>query len=364
MTDIPGPYTSAMRVLVAPDSFGETLTAVDAAHAISDGWRRARPGDNISVAPQSDGGPGFVDVLSSVGGAVHTAEVSGPLEVRVDAPWLLDSGTAYIESAAACGLSLLGGRPTRESALAAGSRGVGQLIVAALEAGATTIIVGLGGSSCTDGGRGLVDALGGLSSAHDALRDVTLVAATDVENVLLGDAGAAAVFGPQKGADADAVDILEQQNRVWASALEAAVGRSVADIPGAGAAGGIGAALFALGAVRRSGADVVAERTGHNKILKTVDLVITGEGKFDTQSLRGKLVTNLAAASASYDVPTLVLAGQIALSESDYAPFGVVHAESVADFAGSIEDAMNNAASNLAGLAERTAKDWNVWRRT
>ncbi|PBC41589.1 hypothetical protein CJ178_08290 [Rhodococcus sp. ACPA4] len=352
-----------MRVIVAPDSFGDTLTATAAAHAISDGWGRARSGDEIICAPQSDGGPGFVDALAVSGGEIRNAHVSGPLTTPVDARWLLDSDTAYIESAQACGLALLGGPPTRESALAAHSRGVGDLIVEALDAGATKIVIGLGGSCCTDGGRGLVDALGGVQAARAALRGVELVAATDVENPLLGEIGAAEVFGPQKGADGSAVEILEQRNREWASTLGSGAGRSVAELPGAGAAGGIGAALFALGGDRRSGAEVVAERTRQAELLESADLVITGEGKFDSQSLRGKLVTSLAAASASYGVPTLVLAGQVELSASDYERFGIVGAESVTDFAGSIEDAMRDASIHLRGLAEETAREWTIWRR-
>ncbi|MDI9916702.1 glycerate kinase [Rhodococcus sp. IEGM 1379] len=353
-----------MRVIVAPDSFGDTLTAVQATQAIVDGWRRARPDDEVIGAPQSDGGPGFVDVLSATGGEVRNARVSGPLTRSVDARWLLETEAAYIESAQACGLNLLDGSPTRESSLLAHSRGVGELIAAALEAGATTIAVGLGGSCCTDGGRGLVDALGGLATARDALRGVDLVAATDVEHVLLGPDGAAAVFGPQKGADSGAVEILEQRNAQWSSELEKAGGMKVSTLPGAGAAGGIGAALFALGAVRRSGADVVAERTGQAELLKSADLVITGEGKFDHQSLHGKLVTSVAAAGASYGVPTLVLAGQVELTDADYTVFGIVHAESVAEFAGSVEEAMTEAGANLRGLAERTARDWHIWRLT
>lgn len=351
-----------MQVIVAPDSFGDTLTSDAAARAISAGWRSARPDDTIICSPQSDGGPGFVDALAVVGGERQVIRVSGPLTSTVEACWLLDSGTAYIESAQACGLALLDGGPTRERALDAHSRGVGQLISAALEVGSRTIVIGLGGSCCTDGGRGLVEAMGGVDSALDALRSVELVAATDVENPLLGEIGAAAVFGPQKGADSSAVEILEQRNAVWAHQLEAAVGRSVSDLPGAGAAGGIGAALFALGGLRRSGADVVAERTRQSDLLATTDLVVTGEGKFDSQSVRGKLVTSLAAASFACGVPTLVLAGQVELAEADYASFGIVAAESVAVFSGSIEAAMGDAATYLRELAEHMARSWNIWR--
>ncbi|HET6733361.1 glycerate kinase, partial [Mycobacterium sp.] len=204
---------SGVRVLIAPDSFGDSLTAVQAAEAIAAGWRRARPDDTLTLAPQSDGGPGFVGVLASRLGDVRTLRVSGPLTAEVSAEWVLDDaapGTAYIECAQACGLALLGGPPTVHTAVAAHSRGVGQLVAAALEAGAGRIVVGLGGSSCTDGGRGLVDELGGLAAARKLLAGVELIAATDVEHPLLGPMGAATVFGPQKGADPATVLVLEQ----------------------------------------------------------------------------------------------------------------------------------------------------------
>src|SRR3954454_20181970 len=194
--------SDGLRVLIAPDSFGDSLTAVQAAEAIAEGWRRSRPGDELTLAPQSDGGPGFVDVLAGRVGQRRTIRVSGPLTDDVDADWVFDGdepGTAYIECAQACGLALLGGPPTVETALAAHSRGVGQVIAAAARAGAKRIVVGLGGSSCTDGGRGMVDELGGLVAGRKLLADVELIAATDVEHPLLGPMGAATVFGPQKG---------------------------------------------------------------------------------------------------------------------------------------------------------------------
>src|SRR6201991_3245776 len=181
--------SDGLRVLIAPDCFGDSLTAVQAAEAIADGWRRARPDDELSLAPQSDGGPGFVGVLAGRLGEGHTLQVSGPLTEEVSAEWVLDPAaprTAYIECAQACGLALLGGPPTVQTALAAHSRGVGQLIAAAVRAGAGRIVVGLGGSACTDGGRGIVDELGGLAAARELLADVELIAATDVEHPLLG----------------------------------------------------------------------------------------------------------------------------------------------------------------------------------
>ncbi|MBV9353670.1 MAG: glycerate kinase, partial [Mycobacterium sp.] len=276
-----------MRVLIAPDSYGESLTAVEAAAAIAAGWNRARPGDHVTIAPQSDGGPGFVAVLAARLGGLHRLRVCGPLDAAVDAQWVFDpaSATAYLECAQACGLHLLGGPPTPRTALSAHSRGVGQLMLAALRAGARRIVLGLGGSASTDGGRGLVDELGGLDAARRRLAGVELIAACDVEHPLLGAWGAARVFGPQKGADPATVAALERRLGEWARELDAAAGRPVSAESGAGAAGGIGAALLALGGRRESGAAVIAEHTDLAHDMAAANLVVTGEGKLDDQSL-------------------------------------------------------------------------------
>lgn len=350
-----------MRVMVAPDSFGETLTAKEAADAIDRGWRRSRPDDEIVLAPQSDGGPGFVEVLSTRLGVVRDTEVDGPLGGSVHARWLLDGTTAYIEAAAACGLGVLGGPPTTHTALKSSSVGVGHLIADALGAdGVDTVYVGLGGSSCTDGGRGMIRALGGLAAAARRLGRVDLVAATDVENPLLGPQGAAHVFGPQKGADEALVEMLEDLNRDWATVLRLECGRDVADLPGAGAAGGIGAALFALGGRSESGASVVARATDQSALLASVDLVVTGEGKFDSQSLRGKLVTRLAAAGAGSGVDTVVIAGQVQLDGDGLRAAGIELAYSITDFAGSVEEAMSDAERQLELLAEHVADEYTA----
>ncbi|QBJ94910.1 glycerate kinase [Rhodococcus sp. ABRD24] len=347
-----------MHVLIAPDSFGQTLTAVEAAAAMAAGWSAARPGDTVVVAPQSDGGPGFADVIAASLGGLRSTTVEGPLGRAAAAQWVLADGVAYLESAQAVGLALLDGRPTPESALQAHSRGVGQLIASALDAGAGRIVVGLGGSCCTDGGRGMIDALGGLATARLRLAGVELVAATDVEHPLLGEHGAARVFGPQKGADADTVELLERRNEDWASRLHDATGRAVEALPGAGAAGGLGAALLALGAVRESGASVVAECTGQEGQLAAADLVLTGEGRFDHQSLRGKLVTSLAVKAGRAGVPIVVIAGQVALDEATVRAAGIAQAVSVAEFAGSVERAMQEAATQLRSLTSAVSVHW------
>ncbi len=347
-----------LRVLIAPDCYGDSLTAVQAAEAIADGWRRARPDDDLTLAPQSDGGPGFVDVLAGRLGERRTLRVTGPLTAEVDADWVFDAAaprTAYIECAQACGLALLGGPPTVQTALAAHSRGVGQLIAAAAAAGAGRIVVGLGGSACTDGGRGMIDALGGLDAAKGLLAGAELIAATDVEHPLLGTMGAARVFGPQKGADPDTVLVLERRLTEWAAELNAAAGRAVSDEPGAGAAGGLGAALLALGGSRASGATVIAEHTRLADDVAAAELVITGEGRFDDQSLHGKVVSALATEARG--TPVLVLAGQVTLDEAALRDAGISAAYAIADHAGSVQLAMDDAANQLAGLAEVAADE-------
>jgi glycerate 2-kinase len=347
----------ALRVLVAPDCFGDSLTAMQAAAAIAAGWNRARPGDQFTIAPQSDGGPGFVEVLAGGLGERRRLKVSGPLDDEVEADWVLDpvSATAYLECAQACGLTRLGGPPTPATALAAHSRGVGQLIIAGLRAGAGRIVVGLGGTASTDGGRGLVDELDGLVAGRRRLAEVELIAASDVEYPLLGPWGAARVFGPQKGADSATVAALEQRLTRWAGELDAAAGRTVSAESGAGAAGGIGAALLALGGRCESGAAIIAEHTRLVDHIAAADLVITGEGRFDDQSLHGKVVGAVAAAAQSRQVPVVVLAGQVGLDNLALRSAGILAAYAVADYAGSVRLALVDAVNQLMGLASLVA---------
>lgn len=349
---------TGLRVLIAPDCFGDSLTAVAAAAAIAAGWRAARPEDALVAAPQSDGGPGFVDVLACRFPDVRRLPVPGPLGVPTEAAWVFDAatGTAYIESAQACGLALLDGPPTPQTAWAADSAGVGRLIGAAVSAGARRIVVGLGGTCCTDGGRAMIEDLGGPAAATDLLAGIDLVAATDVEHRLLGPAGAAAVFGPQKGADPDTVARLEQRLQAWSQRLQQLADAPVAELPGAGAAGGLGAALLALGARRESGAAVIAAHTDLDAELADADLLVTGEGRLDEQSLHGKVISALAAAARAHRVPVVVLAGQITLDADRLATVGVARAAAMADFAGSVRRAIEEAPAVLTALAEHTAR--------
>lgn len=351
------PAATPLRVLIAPDCFGESLTAVEAAGAIATGWSRSRPADLLTIAPQSDGGPGFAAVLAGRAGQLRRTRISGPLDERVDAEWVFDadSKTAYLECAQACGLALLGGPPTPQTALAAHSRGVGELIAGALGAGARRIVIGLGGSACTDGGRGMIEELGGLGEGRRRLAAVELIAACDVEYPLLGPWGAARIFGPQKGADTATVAVLEERLQEWAVELDDAAGRAVSAAAGAGAAGGLGAALLALGGTASSGAEIVARHTGLAAALASADLLITGEGRLDEQSLHGKVVGSLAAAARDAGVPVLVLVGQLGLDEPALRSAGISVVRVLADHAGSVRYALVDAANQLLGLATATA---------
>ncbi len=338
-----------MRVVIAPDGFGGTLTAAQAAEAIAAGWRRGAPGHRLVTRPLADGGPGFVDVLhAALGGDVRELDVTGPLGTPVRARWLSVGDTAYLESAEAIGLHLVPPEQRARVCETATSRGVGELVAAT---GAGTVVVGLGGSATTDGGAGALRVLTATSGRR-------LIAAADVQNPLLGPHGAAATFGPQKGADPAAVARLEARLAGWADEVAARFGRDPRDEPGAGAAGGLGFALLALGAEPTSGAGLVRRATGLDAALDGADLVVTGEGSFDWQSLRGKLVTAVAGAAAERGVPCLVLAGQVAVRRRQAAAAGVESAYSVAEHAGSVEAAMADPAGTLSALSEHVARQW------
>jgi glycerate 2-kinase len=371
-------HRNRVRVLIAPDGFGGTMTARQAADAIATGWRRGAPADEPVVLPLSDGGPGFVDVLhAAIGGTLHAATVTGPLGRQVDVQWLECDGTGYVESAQACGLALVPDDARQPGA--ATTRGVGELLCAVRDSGVRRAVVGLGGTATTDGGAGLLAALGavpldadgtplpdgGLALARCARLSgappcggMELVVATDVDNPLLGEHGAAAVFGPQKGADPPTVRALDAALTRWAGMLAETTGRDVRDEPGAGAAGGMGAALLALGGVRESGAGLVRRVTGLDAAMDGAGLAVTGEGRFDWQSLRGKVVTAVAAAAAERGLPCVLLAGQVAVGRREAAAIGVDAAYAVAEHAGSLEAAFADPMGTLAALAEHVATQW------
>ncbi|SDK37690.1 glycerate kinase [Lentzea albidocapillata subsp. violacea] len=343
-----------MRVLIAPDCFGGTLTAREAADAIATGWRDAKPDDVVVERPLADGGPGFIDVLhAATGGDIRYISVTGPLGEPVEARWLsVHTGGrrgAYIESAEACGLHLIPAELRPQTCETATTRGVGDLIAAAA-ADNDVITVGLGGSATTDGGAGMLAAL---ADADVDLTDISLVAASDVENPLLGPHGAARTFGPQKGASPEAVERLE------AKLAAMNVLAPVSDISGAGAAGGLGAALLSLGATITSGAGLVRDLTGLDAALDEADIVITGEGSFDWQSLRGKLITAVAAGAAERGIPCIAIAGQVSVGRREMGAAGVQAAYSVSDHVGSVQKSIADARKSVIATARHVARQWS-----
>ncbi|MDT7537100.1 MAG: glycerate 2-kinase [Actinomycetota bacterium] len=346
-----------VRIVIAPDEFGGTLSAVDAAAAIAAGWRAAAPRDALDLAPMSDGGPGFVDVLAAALPKARrmTLSVQGPLGAPVEASYLLDGTTAYVESAQACGLHPV--PPEQRDPTITTTYGVGELVAAAADAGATRLVIGLGGSATNDGGAGMIAALGGLS-AWPLLLGVQLVAATDVDAPLLGLLGASAVFGPQKRATREQVMLLDARLESWADELETVAGRAVRDLPGAGAAGGLGAALFALGGSCEPGIGLVKRLVRLDQRVTKADLVVTGEGTFDFSSLSGKVASGVAAAAADVGLPCLVIAGQVTVGRRESAAAGIEATYAVADAVG-VEASMAEPAEELAALAERVAREWS-----
>ena len=366
---------AGMRVLIAPDKFAGTLSAVEAAEAIAAGWRRAAPDDELDLVPMADGGPGFVDVLyTSLGGDLLAVTVRGPYGEQVPGSVLLNDGSAYVESAQACGLHLTP-KADREPERAA-TYGVGELLTAAIEAGAHTVYVGLGGSATNDGGAGLLAALGatctpegaleqgseGLSSlesvdlteARRRTEGVRLVVASDVDNPLLGLIGATNVYGPQKGVPDDRLQAVDATIERLARATD----RKVALVQGAGAAGGLGFALLLLGAARTPGIDVVTGAVGLAERARRSDLVITGEGGFDFSSRSGKVPYGVATVAAEALQPCIALAGQVLVGSREMRALGVEAAYSMVDLVGE-EASFADPAGSLAALAERTARSWS-----
>lgn len=344
----------ARRVLVAPDSFGGSMSANEAADAIAAGWRDAAAADVVTTVPLSDGGPGFVDVLSAgLGGRLVEVEVGDPLgRPTRGAVLVVESGsrrTAYVESAQACGLHLL--QPSERDPSRTTSAGVAALLQAALSTGADRIVVGLGGSGTNDAGSAMIESLGANAAR---LRAVDLVAATDVDNPLLGPIGATAVFSTQKGATPEMVPVLEERLTGFADLI----GAELAQVPGAGAAGGLGFALFALGGHRESGADLVLRELGVASLIAASDLVVTGEGSLDGQSLSGKLPIRVAASCLDAGVPCVAIAGRVLLGRRQVAAAGFAGAYSIEGYAGSLEAAIALGAPGLRGLAAQVATEW------
>ena len=375
------------RILVAPDKFKGSLSATDVATRVAAGLAAAGFGGEIMPVPVADGGDGTVDAAVSAGYQRVDLEVPGPVGNAVSASFALLDGTAVVEAAQACGLARL---PFGEFApLTATSRGVGDLILAANQLGAKQIVLGVGGVATTDGGAGLVQALGARLLDDDGrelpaggaalnrlaeldlsrlldLSGVEFWLASDVDNPLLGPFGAAAVYGPQKGASDEDVRLLEAALARWADLSEAAVADrtsspGVAEQPGAGAAGGLGfAALLFLGARMRPGIELLLELASFGERLDGARLVITGEGSLDAQTLHGKTPVGVARAAAAHTppVPVVAVAGRCTLSPDELRAAGISAAYAVSDIEPDPVLRMANAGPLVERLAERIAADW------
>ena len=373
-----------MSILIAPAAFKGSLTAGGAAAAMARGAQAAAPHARVVQLPRADGGEGTAAAMAAAsGGALRAAWVEGPLGAPVEAAYALlgDGVTAVVEMATASGLWLL--RREQYDAPRASTYGTGQLIRAALDAGCRHLIVGVGGSATVDGGAGMAEALGvrlldhagqpigrgggGLAALHRVdlsgrdprLDAVEVTVACDVTNPLIGPGGAAAVFGPQKGASPEQVDLLERNLSHLADVLRRDLGVRVADLPGAGAAGGLAAGLIAfLGARVASGFETVAAAVGLAERLDGCDLVLTGEGRVDGQTLSGKVIAGVARAAASQGVPVVVLAGGVLPDAYALHERGVTALFSIVPGPLALEEAEGRAAELIARCAEEVVRLW------
>ena len=370
------------QVVIAPDKFKGTLTASQVAGHVAAGLRRVYPGLPCDLVPVADGGDGTVDAAEAAGYRRVEMGVRGPTGRPVTAAFALADGTAIIESAQASGLGLLpAGAP---APLTASSRGVGELILAAARMRAKRIVLGLGGVASTDGGAGLVVAMGarlldesgaelppgGAALARLAridlskLRDLSgteIIVAADVDNPLLGERGAAVVYSPQKGASAADSALLEDGLTRWADVAEHALGRVKRHDRGAGAAGGIGfAALMFLGATIYPGIDVMLDMLSFAQHLPDARLVITGEGALDTQTLHGKAPAGVARATAAVapDLPVVAVAAMSSLTDAQLRAVGIARAYVLTDIELDLARCRDQAGPLLEQLAERIADDW------
>lgn len=370
-----------LRVVCAPDSFKESMSAALAAESLATGVRRVVPDAECLRLPMADGGEGFTEaVLTALGGEAVTVPCTNAAGRAQQATfgWIADSRTAVIEVAAGCGLADLA--PSERNPLVTTSRGVGQLIRAALDRGARRLVIGLGGSATNDAGAGMLSELGvrfldsaggdltrggaalaglasvGLDGLDPRLADCTIELACDVDNPLLGPDGASAVFGPQKGAGPQEVTRLDQALTRWADVVEPLVGRRVRELPGAGAAGGLGACFLAFTQCRlMPGAALVASTIGLADQIAGADLVLTGEGRIDAQTPHGKTPWAVATLAHSLGKPVVMFGGQVRgpiaeLTEVATAVVPIVSGPCT------LAEALESGPANLANAAEASVR--------
>lgn len=370
-----------MHILIVPDSFKGSLSSIEAAQCIDTGFRRVFSGCTSGLLPVADGGEGTVEALvAGAGGQIVTATVSDPLGRPVEAQFgLLEDGWAVIEMAQASGLPLLA--PQERNPGRTSTYGTGQLIRAALDRGCRHMLIGIGGSATNDGGAGMAAALGvrfldsgsallppgGLALADLAqidltqldprIRDTEFVVASDVTNPLCGSNGASAVYGPQKGASPQQVAALDEALAHYATLLATTCGLDVANLPGAGAAGGLGAGLMAFCSARlRPGIDVIFERLGLEAQIARADLILTGEGRVDATSANGKLLSGVGRLALRHRKPVIALTGSAGEGSQTLEALGIRAVVPIADGPISLEQSLADASRLITDAAERTAR--------
>jgi len=375
-----------VKVVIAPQGFKGSLDAIRVAKAIDTGVKRALPGVVTIVKPMADGGEGTVKALISArGGEIIKTRVTGPLDNKVLAAWGIfpDGMTAVIEMAAASGITLV--PPGKPNPLKATTYGTGELILAALKRGCRKMIVGLGGSATNDGGAGMAQALGArlldknnkdlppggaalinlhhidISGIDSRIANSEILAATDVTNPLCGLKGASSVYGPQKGATPEMVTLLDTALKHYAAVIKKELGIDVRDVPGAGAAGGLGAGLLAFaGAKIVSGIEMVIEASALAEELRDADLIITGEGRLDRQSAYGKVPAGVAIRAKQADVPVIAITGSLGPGYESIYRLGVDSVMVVANGPLSLEESMSNVGTLITDAAERAVKKFMV----
>ncbi|MFS0653847.1 glycerate kinase [Bacillus sp. 179-C3.3 HS] len=368
-----------MKIVIAPDSFKESLSALETAHAIERGFRSILPNAEYMKIPMADGGEGTVQsMVDATGGHIVNQVVTGPLGEPVEAFFgmLGDGQTAVIEMSAASGLHLV--PPEKRNPLVTTSRGTGELMLAALDKGATHLIIGLGGSATNDGGAGMMQGLGAsfldseglellpgggslhrlasidLTHLEPRLHATQLEVACDVDNPLTGERGASAVFGPQKGADEEMVRLLDKNLSHFAHVVENQLNVSICDEAGAGAAGGLGASLIGfLHADLQRGINIVLNAVHFDEVIKDADLVITGEGRIDQQTIYGKTPIGVAKAAKKFDIPVIGIAGSISKDSEIVHIHGIDALFSIVPGITTLSDAIQEASLNV----ERTARN-------
>ncbi|WP_281998801.1 glycerate kinase [Priestia flexa] len=375
-----------MKIVIAPDSFKESLSALEVAEAVEKGFKQVLPQANYVKVPMADGGEGTVQSLvDATDGEIISKTVTGPLGEPVEAFFgiLGTKRTAVIEMAAASGLHLV--PPAKRNPLMTTTKGTGELISAALDYGVNHIIIGIGGSATNDGGAGMAKALGAqlldaegneildgggalgnlafinLSTLDSRLQHVKIEVACDVNNPLTGERGSSAIFGPQKGATPEMVALLDRNLRHYAAVLERDLGQKIDDVPGAGAAGGLGAGLLAfLQAELKRGVDIVIEATNLLEAVRDADVVITGEGKIDGQTIYGKTPIGVAKTAKKHGIPVIGIAGNIGADSHVVYEHGIDALFSIVPGVTTLENAFANASDYVEKTAMNVAAVWKM----